>query len=126
MNNSYKTWTSNEEEQLLLEISNNKTYKEIANIHMRTVGAISSRISLIAYNMYCNGIDITDISQILKKSNKSIDMIISKRRNKERNHLYTKKENVRFKIEYYNKKMNEIESQINKLENYISLNDIDE
>ena len=41
---SYNKWTLKEDLQLIKEIAEKKTYKEIALIHKRTLGAIRSRV----------------------------------------------------------------------------------
>lgn len=56
-----KRWYQDEDEQLLTEIENNKTYEEIALEHKRTVNGIKCHVvSIIIYPLY-------------KNENKSID-----------------------------------------------------
>lgn len=54
-------WSYKEELELLDEINENKTVKQIAEKHERTIGGINSRIHHIAYNMYKNDIPINEI-----------------------------------------------------------------
>lgn len=54
-------WTPEEEEQLLIELSKNINFEEIANNHNRTVGGIKSRIKYIALNMLVNNVPIEEI-----------------------------------------------------------------
>lgn len=45
-------WTEIEEEELLRSFKNGKSIEEIANIHQRTHGSISSRIEHIVHKMH--------------------------------------------------------------------------
>jgi hypothetical protein len=65
-NNCGTKWTPLEEQQLLNEIEQAKSINDIANLHQRTNGAISSRLRLIAYNFYQTGLSIDEIIQKTK------------------------------------------------------------
>jgi hypothetical protein len=65
---SYNKWTLKEDLQLIKEVDDKKTFKEIALIHKRTLGAIKSRvISSIIYFRYNQG--DTDIESLSREYN---------------------------------------------------------
>ena len=67
-NCSYNKWTLKEDLQLIKEVDDKKTFKEIALIHKRTLGAIKSRvISSIIYFRYNQG--DTDIESLSREYN---------------------------------------------------------
>ena len=74
-------WDKTEEQQLLDELENNRTIKEIGVIHKRTYGGINSRISILVYRMHAlNNIPIKEIENktLLTEENinERIDRII--------------------------------------------------
>jgi hypothetical protein len=65
---SYNKWTLKEDLQLIKEVDDKKTFKEIALIHKRTFGAIKSRvIASIIYFRYNQG--DTDIESLSREYN---------------------------------------------------------
>ena len=73
-----KKLTSEEEEQLLAEISKNIEIKIIAENHNRSIGGIRSRIYLIAYKLYQNNVPINEITKIVHlRENDIVDIINS-------------------------------------------------
>jgi hypothetical protein len=72
-------WSDKEELELLNEINNNKTIKQIAEIHERTIGGINSRIRHIAYNMYKNNIPMSEIENKTRLTRKEIEYLIDRR-----------------------------------------------
>ena len=92
---SYNKWTLKEDLQLIKEIAEKKTYKEIALIHKRTLGAIRSRvISSIIYLRYNQGdTNIDDLSREYNIEKIAIEKYIEKMNvmnNEETNCTYTK------------------------------------
>ena len=77
---SYNKWTLKEDLQLIKEIDEKKTYKEIALIHKRTHGAIRSRvISSIIYFRYNQGdTNIDDLSREYNIEKIAIEKYIEK------------------------------------------------
>lgn len=61
-------WSDEEDRDLLLEIERDISVGEIANIHMRTEGAIRSRINLGIRKDYSEGISIEEIAEKYKKT----------------------------------------------------------
>lgn len=72
-------WSNNEELELLDEINENKTVKQIAEKHERTIGGIKSRIRHIAYDMYKNDIPLSEIENKTRLNKKEIEYLIDKR-----------------------------------------------
>ena len=64
---------------MLEELNNNLTITQISSNHKRSRGAISSRIKLIAYNMYKDGNTIEKICSKTKLDTNSLDILIEKR-----------------------------------------------
>ena len=87
-------WSNKEELELLNEINENKTVKQIAEKHERTIGGINSRIRHIAYNMYKYDIPMSEIENKTKLSRNDIDCLIDRRikHNKVKKNDYTSKE----------------------------------
>lgn len=71
-------WTVKEELELLNEIKKNKTVKQIAENHERTVGGINSRIRHIAYNMHKNSVPMNEIENKTKLSRTEIECLIGR------------------------------------------------
>lgn len=93
--NSYNKWTLKEDLQLIKEIDEKKTFKEIALIHKRTIGAIISRVlSSIIYFRYNQGdTNIDDLSQKYNIEKITIEKYIEKmniKNNEETINTYTK------------------------------------
>lgn len=74
-------WTTEEETTLLEELGKNINIETIAETHSRTVGGITSRQRVIAYNMYKNKISIEEISLKTKLDKEQIMKTIAKREN---------------------------------------------
>lgn len=64
--NHNKPWTRKDEDYLLNEIKDNKPLKSIAFSMERTKGSITSRIKIIAYEMYMDGKSMNEILEITK------------------------------------------------------------
>ncbi len=75
-------WTNEEENQLLKELEENVSIKDISIKHNRTIGGINSRINHIAYRMYTLNIEVNEISNKTKLNKKQIMCIVNKRDNK--------------------------------------------
>jgi hypothetical protein len=73
-------WFPDEDEKLLQEINENKTFEEIALEHKRTITGIKARvISQIIYSKYKNeNKDIDDLSNEFKINNEMINKYINK------------------------------------------------
>lgn len=74
-----KKWTTEEESQLLDEIARNINQDQIAILHNRTFGGISSRLREIAYKMYLQQIPIDIIINKTKLTKEEINDSINKR-----------------------------------------------
>jgi DNA polymerase II small subunit/DNA polymerase delta subunit B len=77
-----KKWEKTEETQLLDELNKNIPISEIALLHNRTPGGITSRIRLIAYNMHIQNISMEKIIEETKLSENEINIEIQKRENR--------------------------------------------
>ena len=65
-----KRWLPEEDEQLLKEIEDNKTYEEIALEHQRTVTGVKSRVvSIIIFPLYKNENNQSNIDNLAIKFN---------------------------------------------------------
>jgi hypothetical protein len=92
-------WSDEEEKQLLEEIKKGMKYTDIAILHNRTEGAISSRLRHIAYKLYLNNTTLDDISYMTKIEKKDIEYIIKQRSNmsnkkRYKEHILTKNEDI--------------------------------
>lgn len=79
LENHGKTWKREERDTLLIEIKDNKSYKEIADVHKRTVGGIISQLRSISAELHLDekktiqqcieitGLDMTDILDAIDK-----------------------------------------------------------
>ncbi len=74
-----KKWTIEEETQLLDEIARDINPEQIAIIHNRTFGGISSRLREIAYKMYLQHIPIDIITNKTTLTKEEINDSISRR-----------------------------------------------
>lgn len=74
-----KKWTIEEESQLLDEIERNINQDQIAILHNRTFGGISSRLREIAYKMYIQHIPIDTIILKTKLTKEEINDSINRR-----------------------------------------------
>lgn len=54
LENAGKPWTTENTAKLLADVQKKKTYEELAELHGRTVGGITSRLREIAANYYFN------------------------------------------------------------------------
>lgn len=75
-------WSNQEEEQLLLEISNGLSISDIAEKHDRTVGGINSRIRHIARELFVNNCPMDEIIEKTKLSEDEIRFYINKKQQK--------------------------------------------
>ena len=103
LNNHYKSWSKNEEEDLInslkdLTYNDTKKIKVIANIHKRTYNSIKCRINkliLDEYNKKQNNI-INEISKKFNINNNDIMKIINNKKNN-KNELDKDKEIIELK-----------------------------
>lgn len=77
--NKGKKWTDLEEDNLLTELSENKTINEIAKKHGRTTGGIATRISQIVYKEINAGESIDNVMNMVKMTKDEIQDIIDRR-----------------------------------------------
>ena len=75
-----KLWTSEEDTQLLEELSQNLDKEEIAKNHNRTIGGINSRIRDVAYKMYKNNMSVEEIMEKTKLVEEQVSALSQKRR----------------------------------------------
>lgn len=106
-----KKWTTEEDEKLVKEIKENKTYEEIALEHKRTITGIKSRvISHIIYPIYKDlqeeQINIQEIANEYKIDAWIIDKILKK--------MKTKPE-TNDKLQLLERKIDEINIKLDKL-----------
>lgn len=73
-------WTTEEEDQLLLEISEDIPHEKIAGLHKRQIGGITSRIRVIACTMYTNDVPMDEIVSKTKLSEADILVAIERQR----------------------------------------------
>ena len=59
-------WTNDEESQLFDELHKEYTYEQIAKLHNRTIGSISSKIKALTYKLFENNYTIEYISEKTK------------------------------------------------------------
>jgi hypothetical protein len=85
LSNAGKKWTTEEENILLEELNNNIDIELISKSHNRTIGSISSRCQLIAYNMYTNNIPMEEICQKTKLNESEVRVSIERFENKIQN-----------------------------------------
>jgi predicted DNA-binding protein YlxM (UPF0122 family) len=76
-----KTWVDEEAIQLLTEIRQKKSISEIAEIHKRTNGAITSKLRALAADYYSN--DNKSIDDIMKLTGLERDVIVDTIRRRE-------------------------------------------
>jgi hypothetical protein len=74
-----RAWTSDEEAQLLEELSAGLKLDEISVSHRRTQGAILSRQRKMAANFYTNGMNINEISLKCRLSVKAVELALLRR-----------------------------------------------
>jgi hypothetical protein len=82
--NAGTKWTSNEENQLLYEISQNISDEVIAKLHKRNIGGIVCRRRDIAYKMFKNSTSLEEIILKTKVSEDDLQDIIKKKEVKEK------------------------------------------
>ena len=104
------TWNSDEENQLLFEISQNFSYEKIAKLHKRNIGGIKARIRVLVYEMYKKGISIDEIILKTKLTLTDINDIIA-RRNKRKE----KKEEEKKDISDIKKDISDIKKDIQNI-----------
>ena len=104
-----KAWDDHETLNLLKKIRENKTVDTIAKEHERTVGGITSRLRVLAYEFYEEGKTIDQIKKYTGLSTEQIANDISKREYKKA--LKEKKQEVKNKLKEdpLDKKMNQEE-----------------
>ena len=127
-------WTIEEDQKLVKEISNNKSYEEIALEHKRTINGVKSRvITHIIYPKYkddINNIDFVNISKeynidnetIIKyinklKSNEIIQKSINKNKDDNIIQKSINKKNILEYLEKLDNKINEINTKLDMLLN---------
>lgn len=135
LKNTGVKWTTDEDEELIKEITEKKTYEEIALNHKRTIGGITSRvISHIIYPIYKNNLEI-DIDEIANKYNidkekilKSIQKLDTNNEkkilksikkldtnNKDKNKLIKENNDIIKYLDELNNKINDINNKLDKL-----------
>jgi hypothetical protein len=90
-------WSDDEDNQLIMEINNCLSKKEIALIHKRTEGSIRCRILKLAYSDHLNKIPIEKISIKFNISIHDLNKYIAKKENK---HETINKINIKTKISF--------------------------
>ena len=113
-----KMWTSEEDDLLLKELSEDMESNLIATKHNRTVGSIQTRRKLIAYNMYNKNLSIEDIKDKTKLTEDEIVNYIEKKQNVKRK--TEKQKNTIVEIEL-NEMKNDIKELKKDIKNLIEL-----
>lgn len=106
-----KRWTPDEELSLMHELKNDIDVNEISDIHQRTIGGITSRIKLIAYNMYKKNININEILQNTKLEENELTEYI----NKKEQTINKKEQTINKNNVNINNKLNNIEIMIRQI-----------
>ena len=104
-----KAWDDHETSNLLKKIRENKTVDTIAKEHERTVGGITSRLRVLAYEFYEEGKTIDQIKKYTGLSTEQIADSISKREYAKS--IKERKQNLKNKLKEdpLDKKMNQEE-----------------
>ena len=104
-----KTWDEHETLNLLKKIRENKTIDAIAKEHERTIGGITSRLRVLAYEFYEEGKTIDQIKKYTGLSTEQIADSISKREYAKS--IKERKQNLKNKLKEdpIDKKMNQEE-----------------
>ena len=104
-----KAWADHETLNLLKKIRENKTVDTIAKEHERTVGGITSRLRVLAYEFYEEGKTIDQIKKYTGLSTEQIADSISKREYAKS--IKERKQNLKNKLKEdpLDKKMNQEE-----------------
>ena len=74
-------WTDEEESLLLEEVHNNIDIEKISLSHGRTIGGIRSRLRVISYKMYSNGVPMEEIVRQTKLDVGCIEETIKRKQN---------------------------------------------
>jgi hypothetical protein len=74
-----QAWSSDEENRLLESIKRNTQIKQIAIQHERTPGGITSRLRVIAFNLYKAGTSIEEIQTITGLTLGTVEDVIKRR-----------------------------------------------
>ena len=82
--NGWKKWSKKEENELLEEIEE-FNIEEIAKLHKRTNGGISSRLCVIASRLMDEGKSLEEVLKITKISEEDLNKYISKTEKKKDN-----------------------------------------
>ena len=78
-----KSWTLEEENQLIDSLSTGKEISDIANEHKRTMGGIKSRIRVIAFRMVeTDGLTMEEVSAKLRLTPEEIKDALQRRRSR--------------------------------------------
>ena len=104
-----KTWDDHETLNLLKKIRENKTIDAIAKEHERTIGGITSRLRVLAYEFYEEGKKIDQIKKYTGLSTEQIADSISKREYAKS--IKERKQNLKNKL-----KEDQIDKKINQEE----------
>jgi len=108
-------WLSEEDKKLVQEITDNKSYEEIALEHKRTITAIKSRvISHIIYPKYKDNIDLEKISLEYNIDTEIIKKYINKLETKKSVNITDKEKILEYLVKLDNK-LDEINSKLDKL-----------
>lgn len=119
-----KSWTKEEEYQLLEELESNIDINIIAQNHNRTTGGIYARCQIIAYELYTNNIPIEEIMEKTKLNYESIQLIIKKKtkKQKEKSPKTTESitcKNTTLEIKMDTSEMEEMKNEIKELKNTV-------
>lgn len=114
-----KKWTSEEDDELLIELNMGKSIEEISSIHQRTVGGITSRINTMILNMHNKGETIEEISRkILKEPSEVMNIIQIQNTNKISKSIArktnSKKDKLKMVEEWFMSNQSEISYKIGK------------
>lgn len=108
-------WLIEEDEKLVQEITDNKSYEEIALEHKRTITAIKSRvISHIIYPKYKDNIDLEKISLEYNIDTELLKKYINKLETKKSVNITDKEKIFEYLVKLDNK-LDEINSKLDKI-----------
>lgn len=74
-----KKWKKEKKLKILNELNNNLTITQISLNYKRSQNAIRSRIKLLAYNIYKDGISVDEICSKTKLDTNSLDVLIERK-----------------------------------------------
>ncbi len=101
-------WETDEVIKLLKYVKENKSHSEIAELHERTIGSISSKLRSLAYEYHCEGRSLEKIMKFTGLSKEIIEATIQRNQNK----IKISKENLK-SIEHIN--LSELISELKEI-----------